>query len=192
MLDFPLVREVIKEMVVFVRANVTGAATMKFRRVDQFVSVPSFPFLIYEVADGQIEGSQSNIITQRTNTGDDTKIDKNRRELNKFPITIFVVDKVKPDLPYNIVKAAKNWFTTQAGKDFCKARGFVPRIINQSIPKTSNFRNTTYLPRVGFEIRLDFQSLSIEEISRIDTIGLEIDTGLPGDPESKSIPIPAP
>ena len=192
MLDFPLVGEVLKEMVLFVRANVAGASTMKWLRVDQLVEVRSFPFLLYEVGDGNTEDSQSNIITSRTNTGDDTKIDKKRRELNKFPVTILAVDKIKPDIPYQIIKKAKQWFKTQAGKDVCNARGFVPRIINQSIPKTSNFRNTTYLPRVGFEVRLDFQEIEVEEISRIDTIGLEIDTGLPGDPESKSIAIPAP
>ena len=192
MLDFPLVREVLKKMVLFVRAKVIGASTMEFRRADQLVEVPSFPFLLYEVQDGNIEDAQSNIITRRTNLTDDTIIDKTRKERNRFPITIMVVDKIEPDLPYKIIKSAKRWFLTQDGKDFCRARGFVPRIINQSIPKTSNFRNTTYLPRVGFEVRLDFTSESIEEISRIDTIGLEIDTGLPGDPESKTITLPTP
>ena len=192
MLDVPLVREILKEMVLFVRANVAGASTMAWRRGDQLAAVPTFPFLLYEIGDGTIEGSQSNIITQRTNQADDTKIDKTTREASKFPITILAVDKVQEDLPFNIIKKAKHWFKTQEGRDFCNARGFVPRIINQSIPRTSNFRNTTYLPRVGFEIRLDFQSIEVDEISRVDTIGLEIDTGLPGDPEEKVFTVPAP
>lgn len=189
MLDVPNLREVIKEMVLFVRGKVAGASTMKFRRADQFVNVPSFPFLLYSIGGDQIEDSQSNIITQRTNQGDDTKIDKTRRELNQIPITIMAVDKIKPDIPYNIIKAAKEWFLLQVGKDFAKARGFVTRIINQSITNISNFRNTAYLPRIGFEVRLDFQSATIEELSRIDTIGISIDTGLPGDPEEKTIEI---
>ncbi len=192
MLDVPLVREIIKEMVLFVRANVTGASTMAFRRADQLAAVPTFPFLLYEIGAGQIEGSQSNIITQRTNQADDTKIDKTRRERNRYPITIMAVDKITPDLPYDIIKQAKQWFNTQDGRDFCNARGFVPRIINQSITNVSNFRNTAYLPRIGFEIRLDFQSITVEEIDRIDTIELEGDTGLPGDPEEKVFTVPAP
>ena len=192
MLDVPLVREIIKEMVLFVRANVAGASTMEFRRAEQFGAVPTFPFLLYDIGDGQIEGSQSNIITRKTNQADDTKIDKTTREANKFPITITVVDKVTPDLPYNIVGKAKHWFKTQEGGDFCRARGFTARIINQAIPKSTNFRNTTYLPRAGFEVRLDFQYLEVDQISRVDTIGLEIDTGLPGDPEEKVFTVPAP
>lgn len=192
MLDVPLLREVIKEMVLFVRANVAGASTMAFRRADQLAAVPTFPFLLYEIGAGQIESSQSNIITQRTNQTDDTKIDKTRRELNKYPITIMAVDKITPDLPYDIIKQAKQWFNTQDGRDFCNDRGFVPRIINQSITNVSNFRNTAYLPRIGFEIRLDFQSITVEEITRIDTIEVTGDTGLPGDPETKVFTVPAP
>ena len=192
MLDVPLLREVIKEMVLFVRANVAGASTMEFRRADQLAAVPTFPFLLYEIGAGQIEGSQSNIITQRTNQADDTKIDKTRRELNKYPITIMAVDKITPDLPYDIIKQAKQWFNTPDGRDFCNDRRFVPRIINQSITNVSNFRNTAYLPRIGFEIRLDFQSITVEEITRIDTIEVTGDTGLPGDPETKVFPVPAP
>ena len=168
------------------------AAAQEPQLPDQLAAVATFPFLLFEIGAGQIESSQSNIITQRTNQADDTKIDKTRRELNKYPITIMAVDKITADLPYDIIKQAKQWFNTQDGRDFCNERGFVPRIINPSITNVSNFRNTAYLPRIGFEIRLDFQSITVEEITRIDTIEVTGDTGLPGDPETKVFPVPAP
>jgi len=189
MVDMTTVREVMKEMTTFVRAQVPAASTIKHRRSDQLVNAADFPFLLWNPSDDEVEGAHQNIQQSAFKVGDDTIVEKKRSERNRLTINIHAVDVKKPDVPFDVIKQARQFFRTQTGKDFCGARGYVPRLLGQIVTNITNLRETTQLPRVSFSLRLDFVSKLIEEISSIDTIGLEIDTGLPGDPESKSIPI---
>ncbi len=189
MVDMTTVREVMREMAIFVRGKVPEASTIKHRRSSQLVSAPSFPFILWNPTDDEAESEHQNIHRSKFKVGDDTIVEKARSETNKLTINIHAIDKIKPDVPFDVIKQARQFFRTQAGKDFCGARGYVPRILGQIVTNITNLRETTQLPRVSFTLRLDFVSKLIEEISSIDTIGLEIDTGLSGDPESKSIPI---
>ncbi len=189
MVNMATVREVMREMTIFVRTKVPAASTIKHRRASQLVEVPSLPFILWNPTDDEAEAEHQNIQRSTVKVGDDTLVEKERSETNKLTINIHAVDKTEPDVPFDVIKQARQFFKTQAGKDFCGARGYVPRIMSQIVTNISNLRETAYLPRVSFTLRLDFVSKLIEEISSIDTLGIEIDTGLSGDPESKSIPI---
>lgn len=167
MIEYARIRQVIEAM--------AEAAEIKIVRANQVAPRPNYPLGTYQVM--QLIGWDPTQYCVRSAAKDDdaTTLVKSSFETIKVPISLNFIGLGTPDALYATAAKAKAWILSAAGREFCAALNIVPRLAGD-ITDRSALIDTEAELRIGFDIRLDCDNVTIDEIEVIDKIALNGET----------------
>lgn len=162
MIDFDRLRQVIEKMA-------EATTPLKIVRAGQNGPRPAYPLATYKVM--QLNGWQPHqyFTSDALKEGDATTIVVSKFETLKVTISLNFSDFGKPDAIWAAAKKAKDWLTSTAGEEFCETLEIVPRILGD-INDRSAFMETDNELRIGFDIRLDCDNVTTEELEAMSKV----------------------
>lgn len=167
MIEYARIRRVIEAM--------ADAAEIKIVRANQVAPRPSYPLATYQVMQLIGWDPMQYCVGSETKAGDAATVTQSSFETIKVPISLNFVGLGTPDALYAFAAKAKAWILSTAGREFCAAQNIVPRLVGD-ITDRSAIIDTDAEIRIGFDIRLDCDNVTIDEIEVMEKIALNGET----------------